>query len=124
MPAISHVIHTPGYFAVSQGNGNISREDATIATAAGSVFAGTVLGKISIGGKYVPYNPAATDGSQTAEAILWADCDATKGDQKAVAIVRLAEVRLERLFWGPQVTTDAHKSAAAADLAARLIIFR
>lgn len=124
MPAISYVIHTPGFFVMSQANGTYSRDPVTIATAAGSLFAGTVLGKLSSGGKYVAHNPGATDGSLTAAGILWADCDATAGDQDAIAVVRAAEVRVERLFWGPQVTTDEHKSAAAADLEAVGIIFR
>lgn len=37
----------------------------------GFIPSGTVLGKITAGGKYGPYDPAATDGSQVAAEILF-----------------------------------------------------
>lgn len=48
-------------------------------------------------GKYKAYNSANTDGSQDAAAVLYAACDATGGDQKAVVVARLAEVSEARL---------------------------
>ena len=42
--------------------------------------AGTVLGKVTASGKYVPVAPAASDGSQTPDLILADDVDATAGD--------------------------------------------
>jgi hypothetical protein len=75
----------------------VSGDQFTITVAAGS-------------GKYKEYNPANTDGSETAVAILYDDCDATSADQQAVGITRQAEVNASELVWfsgasAPQQTT-------------------
>lgn len=49
---------------------------------------GTVLGKITSGGKYNKSLSAASDGSQTPDLILAEDCDASAGDQQALAYSR------------------------------------
>ena len=46
---------------------------------------GTVLGKITSGGKYNKSLSAAGDGSQTPDLILAEDCDASGGDKVALA---------------------------------------
>jgi hypothetical protein len=46
---------------------------------------GTVLGKITSGGKYNKSLSAAADGSQTPDLILAEDCDASGGDKVALA---------------------------------------
>lgn len=79
-------------FLLSEGNGSISREQVTIAAAAGAMAAGTVLGKITASGKYVAYSNAASDGTQTVAGVLYAAVPDLAVDQKAAAIVRLAEV--------------------------------
>lgn len=112
-----------GAFLLSEGNGFISREEVTIATAAGALKAGTVLGKITSGGKYVPYDNDATDGSQTAFAILFADCDASGGDKKATVVARYAEVIADRLVWASSVLTG-EKAPALVELAALGIVAR
>lgn len=112
-----------GAFLLSEANGTFSREEVTIATAAGSLKAGTVLGKLTSGGKYVPYDNDATDGSQTAVAILFADCDASGGDKKATVIARNAEVFTERLVWAASVLTG-EKAPAYVELAALGIVQR
>lgn len=48
---------------------------------------GSVLGKITSGGKFILSLSGASDGSETPEAILLEDCDASGGD--AVAPVAL-----------------------------------
>jgi hypothetical protein len=89
------------------------------------VLAGTVLGKVTASGEYVPYNDDGTDdGSRTAAAVLLADVDATSADTTAVGITRLAEVWTDRLIWGAGVTTNAEKTNGLADLAAKLVIAR
>ena len=67
-------------------------------------------------GKYVAYDDTATDGSEVAAGILYADCDATSGDTIATAVVRDAEVS-SALLTG----SDA---AGVIDLAAINIIVR
>lgn len=114
-----------GAFLKSEGTGHISRDTITIARGAGVVLAGTVLGKVTASGKYVPYNDDGTDdGSRTAAAILLADVDATSADTTAVGITRLAEVWTDRLIWGAGVTTNTEKTNGLADLAASLVIAR
>lgn len=46
---------------------------------------GALLGKITSGGKYNLSLSAASDGSQTPDAILAEDCDASGGDKTAIA---------------------------------------
>lgn len=79
-------------FLLSEGNGTISREQVTIAAAAGALAAGTVLGKITASGKYAAYDNGATDGTEVAAGVLYAAAPDLPTDQKAVAIVRSAEV--------------------------------
>jgi hypothetical protein len=79
-------------FLLSEGNGEISREQVIVAAAAGALVAGTVVGKITASGKYVAYNNAATDGSQAAAGVLYAAAPDLTVDQKAVIIARQAEV--------------------------------
>lgn len=80
-------------FLLSEGNGSISREQVTIAAAAGALVPGTLLGKITASGKYVAYSNAASDGSEVAVAITYAAVPDLAVDQKAVVIARQAEVK-------------------------------
>ena len=112
-----------GSFIKSEANGDLSRETVTIASGNGKLFAGTVLGKITASGKYKPYDNDATDGTQTAAAILVYDVDATSVDVAAVVIVRLAEVWTNRLQWATSVLTG-EKAPAYVELAAANVIVR
>lgn len=103
-------------FLLSEGEGSISREQVTIAAAAGALAAGTVLGKITASGKYAAYNNGASDGTQVAAGVLYAAAPDLATDQKAVAIVRMAEVL------GAELT--GNDAAGTADLAALSIIVR
>jgi hypothetical protein len=75
-----------GGFLVWEALRDYTREVVTIAS--GTLEPGTVLGKITASGKYAAHNPAATDGTETAVAVIWGKADATGGDAPAVAIVR------------------------------------
>lgn len=79
-------------FLLSEGNGTISRDQVTIAAAAGAMDAGTVLGKITASGKYAAYDNGASDGTEVAAGVLYAKAPDMAADQKAVAIVRNAEL--------------------------------
>lgn len=61
----------PGGVLLAQGNGVIKK--------------GTVLGKITASKKFIPYKPAATDGSQVAVCILDNDQDTSASDIGASA---------------------------------------
>lgn len=57
----------------------------TIASGAGVLTTGTVLGKITASGKFKAYQDGASDGSEVAKLILAEDVDATSADVKAMA---------------------------------------
>ena len=93
-----------GGFLQSEANGFLSRDKVTLeggTGGAGKVYAGTILGIVSANGKYLPWNPGAGDGSQTAKAILFDDVDATAGDLLVAVISRDAEVRQADLLYYP-----------------------
>lgn len=74
-------------------------------------------------GKYKEYNPANTDGSQTAVAILYASVDATGGDTEGVVIARHAEVNAEELIWFSGADAN-QKSAGLTQLKTHDILAR
>lgn len=73
--------------------------------------------------KDVEFNPAGTDGSQTATGILYASTNAASADKRAVAVRRAAEVNSRLLTWKSGATT-AQKALAQQQLAANGITFR
>ena len=98
----------------------LSREAITIA-ASGPLTVGTVLGRITTSGKYVALNTSASDGSQTAAAILWAAIDATGADVKAVANVRDTIARQYLPVFPAGISGPDLAQAIAALGAARII---
>lgn len=78
-------------FLLSEGNGSYSRDVVTIPANTPDIAPGTPLAKTA-DGHYVPVNDAASDGTQTAVAVLYAKSATSTADRKAVAIVRDAEV--------------------------------
>jgi hypothetical protein len=106
------------------GHGNV----ASVFTAGGLSFtladatdyiAGDVI-VISVTGtvKYAPYDPTATNGLQYAAAIQWSGVrDATSADRRTVINFKgPMKVQTAELLWGANVTTDAHKITALAQL--------
>lgn len=61
--------------------------DVTIASGEGELDAGTVLGIVTASGEYAAYDDDASDGTQTAVAILAIDVDATSAAVVASAYV-------------------------------------
>lgn len=78
----------------------------------GEVLArGTVLGKITAGGKHVIVNSAGTDdGRRAPVAILAEDCDATGGDKQAIVFLSGAFNEGACVFGGTD-TADTHRAA-------------
>ena len=64
------------------------------------LYAGAVLGQITESGSYGPYDPNATDGTQTADAVLCDTADARNGDASAMGITNNAELIASLLDWG------------------------
>ncbi|MDK2124487.1 head decoration protein [Parachitinimonas caeni] len=101
--------------------GLISRDVVTIA-AGQKLSANSVLGK-NAAGAYVLHDPAASTSEKNAVAILYADTDATAADTKAVAVLRLAELKADELIFKPGITAP-QLTAARAKLAESYLIVR
>ena len=114
-----------GGFLVWEVLREFNRETITIASGAGKVAPGTVLGKITTGGKYTGLAPAATNGSQNPAGILWAGVDATAADALGVVILRgPAIVSKAALVFDASVDDAAKKAAKHAQLTAIGIVPR
>lgn len=87
---------------------------------AGEAFTVTVT-TAAASKKWVPYDPTAIDGRQTAAGVFWSEyVDATLADKKAAATTRgPSKIQINELIWGANVTTDQHKTDALAALDAK-----
>lgn len=106
-------------FLLSEAAGCRSRSIVTIANGAGKLAAGTVLGKVTATGEYVPA-PAAEvvgkEGAETAVAILAYGVDATDQAVEVTAIDRDAEAKLPMLSFDASVDDQAKTDAKVAQL--------
>jgi len=113
-----------GGFLVWEVLRDYTRETVTIASGAGKLEPGAVLGKITTGGKYTGLAPTASNGSQNAAGLLWAGVDATAADASGVVILRGPTlVNRHELVW-PEGATAAQISAATTALVALGIVLR
>lgn len=120
MSVFQNTIRTGG-FLPSESNFARSRNEETIeggSGGAGPMMPGTVLGKVTATGKYVPSPATGTDGSQIAIAILYDEVDARVGDIVAAVIERSAEVRAEELVYDASVVTELQQYEKWAQLSA------
>ena len=123
MTTLTEGRHTGG-FLVWEVLRDYTRETVTIASGAGRLEPGTVLGRITSGGKYTVLAPAASNGSQNAAAILWGHVDAADGDAPGVVLVRgPAIVNRHEIGW-PDGATEVQITAATTALAALGILIR
>jgi hypothetical protein len=100
-----------------------SRDVATIA-AGQNLPLGTVLGRNASDGKHYAIDPAATDGTETAVAVLAVDTDDTHTDRTdAVLITRHAIVAKTALVW-PIALTGEQRTAYEQQLAERGVLVR
>lgn len=93
------------------GDSDIITNNFTIATAAGSLAAGTVLGRITASGKLIKSAIGAGDGSAVPVGILCEAVDASGGD-KVASIYVAGEFALDFLVFDATYNTDALKLAA------------
>ncbi|MFK0331113.1 head decoration protein [Rhizobium sp. NPDC090275] len=106
-------------FILSEANRHLSRDVLTIKSGSGKVFAGTILGKVTADGKYVPSPAASTtgkEGAETASAILGYEVDATSADVQAVCITNNAEVKKPMLIFETTVNDETKKAAKLTQL--------
>ena len=92
MTIITSATFRPAEFVLSEASGQRSRENIIVTQTGAALKSGTVLGKITASGKYVPYAAGASNGSQVAAGILYSPLAAMTGDAKAVGFVRDCEV--------------------------------
>jgi Bacteriophage lambda head decoration protein D len=105
----------PGGFLVWEAFRDYTRETITIASGS-TLEPGTVLGKITATAKYATHDPNATNGTETATAILWGRADASAGDVLAVALVRGPAVVNQHDLVFAGAPSEAEISAAHAAL--------
>lgn len=123
MSILTETNHAGG-FLVWEVLRDYTRETVTIASGAGKLEPGTVLGKITTGGKFTKLTPAATNGSQNAAGILWAGVDASAADSPGVVVLRgPALVNRHEIIW-PEGASEAQITAATTALGALGIILR
>jgi hypothetical protein len=100
-----------------------SRDQVTVA-AGQNLRIGTVLGRVDVNGKVKAIDPAATDGTQIATAVLLQSIDATAGDKPSgIAVTRQSIVAHHALVW-PATITAEEKATATAQLEAVGILVR
>lgn len=108
-------------FVLSEANGKRSREVLTIASGTGKVEAGTVIGKITASGKYIPSPNAevtGSEGAETATAICGYTVDATSADVDVACITNDAEVKDPMLVFDSSVDNGTKRTAKLTQLAA------
>lgn len=90
--------------------GPVTEGRITIVSGAGVLLRGTLLGKITTGGKYATSLSASSDGSQTPVAILANDVDATAADVTNVLVYTSGEFNERAIIFG-----TAHTAATTRD---------
>ncbi|MBK5927372.1 head decoration protein [Rhodobaculum claviforme] len=114
----------PGSFLIWEVLRDYTRETVTLASGAGKLAPGTVLGRITTGGKYTVLTPGASNGSQNAAGILWGPADASDADAPGVVLVRgPALVNRHEIAW-PDAATEGQIATATTALAALGILLR
>ena len=121
MASIVEGLH-PGEGVISEASGARSRDVGTLITGQ-DLDSGTVLGEITVGGKFTQLAPAAVDGSEVAAGILYYPVDASGADAACVVWARDIEVHGASLVW-PAGITGPEQAAAEAELKAAHIIVR
>lgn len=95
------------------------RAEVTIPASTGNLITGTVMGKITANGKWVPHVNGAADGTENAAGMLLHGVDASGGsDVKAVIVTGEARIAPVELTWDASVDSQAKKDAALTALAA------
>ena len=123
MNVLSETQHAGG-FLVWEVLRDFTRETVTLAAGSGKLLPGTVLGKVTTGGKYTALAPGATNGSQNAAGVLWAAADASDADRAAVVIVRGPAILNRSELILPDGITETQMTSLTAALLALGIVLR
>lgn len=104
-----------GEFLISEANGDLSRDEITVASGQ-NLVAGAVISLVTASGHYAAYLNTGSAGQETAAGILLEAVDASSAATKGVGILRHAEVNANEINWGS--VNAAGITAGKADLAA------
>lgn len=102
---------------VASGNRQLFAGESDIVTTQGALVTGTsyvadqVLGRVTASGLFAKHNPAATDGSENAIAILAYDVE-TPTALKKEAIYVGGVFNMDALTWHADTDTDLKRAAA------------
>lgn len=106
-----------GDFLLFEEDHHYSRDVVTIAASA-DLEPGTVLGKVTASGKFIRSVETASDGSETATAVLLSPAKAETADvTDALVIARHARVKRHGLLFDASYDDTAKRDAAVAELA-------
>lgn len=109
----------PLAFLLSEANGFLSRDTVIIASGAGKLEAGTVLGQVTTSKKHV-VSPNAevvgSEGAETAVAVLAYPVDATDADVEAVVVNKDAEAKIPMLIFHASVNDNTKRNAKLTQL--------
>lgn len=114
------VIDEPGYthdWLASSPDREFGTVEGTVKGGSGDLASGTVLGIETATGKYVPYSPDATDGSEVPAGINYYPARAATQDVKCAIFTHEFLVIASGLKWHASVDTPAKKAAALKRLA-------
>lgn len=110
----------PGSAIIQEGEDFYSRDVVSVIAGSGvTLDANTVLGKVTASGAYVLHDPAASDGSQNAAAML---IYPVTGTEDAAIIARHAQLKSQLLVWKSGITTNQKTAAIAALKAAGIVV--
>ena len=121
MPAVTFNNKRSGCYLGESNALNQINEEIIVASGAGKLDAGTVLGKITASGKYVLHDAALANGAEVAAAILFHSIDATSADVKTVGTVNGPATINGHMLTFKAGISDANKKAAIAALRAKLM---
>ncbi|MEM7523315.1 MAG: head decoration protein [Pseudomonadota bacterium] len=114
----------PGDLIKYEADRHYSRDEGLIASGAGALGVGAVLGVVTGSGEYAPVDPSETNGLEVAAALLLQTVDATSAAAPAVVLTRHAVVSRAALVYGAAVTTPAERQAIDEQLTAAGLVVR
>lgn len=120
MAVLTEGAHT-GEYLVSEANGIRSR-DSEILTNGQDLVSGTLVGKVTTGGKLVRYDPDATTGEESVYGILYDNVFADGADKSCVVSVRDSEIAGAKLTYSDGADAAAIAVADAELKALGLIV--
>jgi hypothetical protein len=110
----TYSLRTESDIVKDEGENRFSRDEDILVSGSGVVKIGTVLGKVTSSGKFAPLTPGASNGTQTAAAIILETADATSADRTVVTLKRRAQVVLQNLVWPEGISPTVKANAIAA----------